>query len=341
MKYRHRFAARELFASDELLYASIARCAKRFCLQLEIPSMLFLAMISFQSGVSIAAEHRIEMTAEQIEDGLLAYRMVKHVVDKDDITSRYSKQATIPGPTIVLTEGDKVRLTIRNGITMQPDQQVSVHVHGVHYSILSDGSLKVINKVEDEGAYPENGGQFYTYLWDVAPGTAGTWPYHDHNFETHNGSEDRGLYGAVIVNPASGAVAASSGNTITSVAVSNIAKDFVVYVSDDAFWGMEIDSATKLQTPLGPNPPLTARGGDHVRFHLIAMGTYLNRFKLEGYQWVDPGTTRLIKFKDIGPLENHVFTIRALGSANYLNANFSRKLMGMKGNFVVTNGTSQ
>ena len=341
MTYRHRFAVGELFASDHLQYASIARSARRFCLGLATPSTLFLAMISFPSAESSAAEHRIEMTAEQIEDGLLAYRMIEHVVDKDNITSRYSKQATIPGPTIVLTEGDKVRLTIRNGITMEPDQQVSVHVHGVHYSILSDGSLKVINKVEDEGAYPENGGQFYTYLWNVAPGTAGTWPYHDHNFETHNGSEDRGLYGAVIVNPASGAVTASNGNTITSVALSNIAKDFVIYASDDAFWGMEIDGATKLQTPLGPNPLLAAKGGDNVRFHLIAMGTYLNRFKLEGYQWVDPGTTRLIKFKDIGPLENHVFTIKALSSANYLNANFSRKLMGMKGYFNVMNAGSQ
>jgi hypothetical protein len=71
------------------------------------------------------------------------------------------------------------------------------------------------------------------------------------------------------------------------------------------------------------------------------MGTYLNRFQLEGYQWVDPGTTRLISSKDIGPLENHAFTIKASGSANYMNANFSRKLMGMKGSFVVTNAASQ
>ena len=161
------------------------------------------------------------MTAEVINDGLLAYRMVEHTVDGVDITSRYSGEATVPGPTIVLTEGDKVVLTIRNGLTMRPDQQVSVHTHGVHYMILSDGTLKVINKVEDEGAYPV---AFYTYLWDVAAGTAGTWPYHDHNFLTHNGSEHRGLFGAHIVNPASGAVTASvEGNTHTDDRITSLA----------------------------------------------------------------------------------------------------------------------
>jgi FtsP/CotA-like multicopper oxidase with cupredoxin domain len=335
MKYQHSYAVGEYFASDHRKHSSIGRQFRRFCDELAISSA-FLLTAAFFSGQAIAADHRIEMTAEQNADGLLAYRMVEHKVDGANITSRYSPQPTIPGPTIVLAEGDTVRLTIRNGITMSPDQQVSVHVHGVHYKILSDGSLKIINKIDDEGAYPDHGGRFYTYFWDVAPGTAGTWPYHDHNFETHNGSEDRGLYGAVIVNPASGTVTASNGGSIASVPVNSIKKDYVLYVSDDAFWGMEIDGVSKKQSSLGPNPFLTANGGDNVRFHLIAMGTYLNRFQLAGYQWVDPGTSTLISEKNIGPLEKHVFTIKALGSAEYINANFSRKLMGMKGSFSVT-----
>lgn len=334
MKYQQSRATGKFFASDPGKHPSIEQQFRRFCTQLTIPSAFLLTAVFFL-GQAAAADHRIEMTAEQNADGLLAYRMVEHKVDGTDITSRYSPQPTIPGPTIVLAEGDTVRLTIRNGIAVSPSQQVSVHVHGVHYKILSDGSLKIINKIDDEGAYPDHGGRFYTYFWDVAPGTAGTWPYHDHNFETHNGSEDRGLYGAVIVNPASGAVTASNGGSIASVPVSSIKKDYVLYVSDDAFWGTEIDGVSKKQSPLGANPLLTANGGDNVRFHLLAMGTYLNRFQLSGYQWVDPGTTKMINEKNIGPLEKHVFTIKALGSSEYMNANFSRKLMGMKGSFNV------
>src|SRR5687768_8543398 len=231
MKYQHSDAVGDFFASDHLRYSPVAFSFDRFCRGLALPSALCLTILFLPVQESVAAEHRIEMAAEQLEDGVLAYRMVEHKVDKVNITSRYSKQATVPGPTIVLTEGDKVRLTIRNGITLSPDQQVSVHVHGVHYNILSDGSLKIINRIENEGAYPDQGGHFYTYIWDVAPGTAGSWPYHDHNFETHNGSEDRGLYGAVIVNPASGAVTASNGASIASVPITSIKKDYVLYLS--------------------------------------------------------------------------------------------------------------
>ena len=297
---------------------------------------LILAMLFWPLSQSNAAEHIIEMTAEKIAQGsgdsLLAYKMVSHTVGQINITSRYSSVATIPGPTIVLTEGDTVRLTIRNGINVT-DQQVSVHVHGVHYKILSDGTLASINKVRDEGAYPSD---FYTYLWTIAPGTAGTWPYHDHNFTTHNGAEVKGLFGAVIVNPASGMVIANSGSIITSVPVGSIKKDYVLYLGDDAFWGMGIDGSNKHQTSLGVNPLLAAHYGDNVRFHLIALGTYVSEFNLRGYRWVDPGTVNLIHTKAIGPLEKHVFTIKASQSTTYENTNFSRKLMGMKGNFHVT-----
>jgi FtsP/CotA-like multicopper oxidase with cupredoxin domain len=349
MNQQYSHAAAFFPISDPIQHSPILQQSEIGFIKPGMALILSLGLFFLSLPESIGAEsssnkkggdnHRIEMIAEEMETGLLAYRMVEHQVNGVNITSRYSAQATVPGPTIVLTEGDKVRLTIRNGVTVSPDQQISVHVHGVHYTILSDGTLKIINRIEDEGAYPDHGGRFYTYLWDVAPGTAGTWPYHDHNFETHNGSEDRGLFGAVIVNPASGSVAASNGDSISNVTIDSIKKDYVLYLADDAFWGMQIDGANKQQTPLGPNPMLTATGGENVRFHLIAMGTYLNRFQLDGYRWIDPGTTKLINAKDIGPLENHAFTIKALTSANYMNANFSRRLMGMGGSFNVTSGT--
>ena len=73
---------------------------------------------------------------------LLAYKMVEHKVDGADITDHYSAEATIPGPTLFLTEGDVVKISILNAIpgneTAVPgiSKQVSIHVHGVHYDIL-------------------------------------------------------------------------------------------------------------------------------------------------------------------------------------------------------------
>ena len=140
MKFRRSNAVGKFCASYNPGYTLIAPQIRRFCADLAVPSVLFLAAFFLPVGESISADHRIQMTAEVITNDLLAYRMVQHTVDGTDITSRYSTEATVPGPTIVVSEGDKVVITIRNGITMRPDQQVSIHTHGVHYKILSDGT---------------------------------------------------------------------------------------------------------------------------------------------------------------------------------------------------------
>jgi FtsP/CotA-like multicopper oxidase with cupredoxin domain len=277
--------------------------------------------------------HEITLVAEELDNGLLAYRMESHTVDDgsdtEDITDQYSTEATIPGPTIIIEEGDEVSLTIENGIG---SGIVSVHVHGVHYEITSDGTLEHINMIEDQGA--EASGSF-TYHWVAGPGTAGTWPYHDHTFGGINGAEHRGLFGTLIVNPASGEIPLDKNDVID---VEDLDKQFVLYVNDDAFWGMEIDKDGN-QLPLWTNPTLGAKTGDYVRFHLIALGTdTVHIFELENHKWLDPGTNNLISSKEIGPLENHAFTIEAKkGSSEYSDENTSNKLMGMEGVFEVTN----
>ncbi|MBX3615637.1 multicopper oxidase domain-containing protein [Nitrosomonas sp.] len=308
------------------------------CTQAAVGFALAMSISFIGIDKSYAAEHVINMTAEETADDgfgnkLLAYRMISHTVDGLDVTDRYSSDATIPGPIIELTEGDKVKLTLFNAIdsgypVSGVSKQVSVHVHGVHYKILSDGTLKVINRIQDEGAGegPENTFVSYEYEWDVAPGTAGTWAYHDHNYDNHNGSEHKGLFGAIIVNPAANPKPHNAFK---------YSKEYVLYLGDDAFWGVEIDSATKKQSKHGANPTLNAPKNTDVRFHLIALGTDLHQFTLNGYKWIDPGTPKLISQIAIGPLEKHVFYVRAKNSTQYVDNNFSNKLMGMKGNFIV------
>src|SRR5687767_14592445 len=153
--------------------------------------------------------HEIEMAAVELPDGHTAYKMLEYkIIDKDnqtkDITSRYSTLPTIPGPTLIMTEGDKARLTLVNEIGRGA---VSLHTHGVHYTITSDGSLKMSNKVSHQGATPNDS---YTYVWTAAEGTKGSWPWHDHTFGKGssgmniNGVETNGSFSTVIVNPANG-----------------------------------------------------------------------------------------------------------------------------------------
>ncbi|SDY93156.1 Multicopper oxidase [Nitrosomonas sp. Nm33] len=291
--------------------------------------MLFAISLLFLINSVLAGNlHRIGMFAEEMAGGYFAYRMMHYEIIGQDgsasnITSRYSNAATIPGPTIIITEGDEVEIELMYQIN--PDRenskhnQVSIHVHGVHYDKDSDGTLKYINLYKDESATPVVS---YIYRWHAALGTAGTWPYHDHNMDSHNGAEDRGLFGALIVNPA-------------SAAMNNIKKEFVLYIVDDAIVGMETNNTTGQHTPLWVNPTLTAERDSDVRFHVLALGTNFHQFQLNDYTWVDPGTVNQINTKAIGPLEKHVFVVNATHSSSYMDTAFSSVLLGMKGDFVV------
>jgi manganese oxidase len=317
----------------------ITKCPARTSSPIWSMILLALFLVFLGSSVSAGNFHRIVMHADELDGGLYAYRMEHHeITDKDGVTtnatSRYSNMATIPGPTIIITEGDVVEIELLH--KFDPDnpkqEHVSLHTHGVHYDLDSDGTLKYINLYKDESATPH---MSYTYTWVAALGTAGTWPYHDHNMNSHNGAEDKGLFGALIVNPASGTVPLNIDGQPAHTPLGNIQKEYVLYIGDDAFWGMEIDNATGQQTPLWVNPTLVAQRNSDVRFHLIALGTNFHQFELGSYSWVDPGTRKRINKKVIGPLEKHVFAIKATHSASYQDTAFSSKLLGMKGDFIV------
>ena len=285
--------------------------------------------------------HEIKMAAVELPDGHTAYKMLEYkVIDREnqtkDITSRYSDLPTIPGPTLIMTEGDKARLTLVNEIGRGA---VSLHTHGVHYTITSDGSLKMSNRVSDQGATPK---ESYTYVWTAAEGTRGSWPWHDHTFGKGpsgihmNGVETNGLFSTVIVNPANGKVDALVNGIPKEVNVEDIKKDFVLFITDDAFWGVEIDNTNnKKQIPLWVNPTLVASKNDLVRFHIQSVGTDFHHFVIDGYEWLKPGTHETTNLENIGPLENHVFTISANNNTSYYDKMPTHLLSGMKGKFQV------
>ena len=292
--------------------------------------------------------HEIKMAGVLLPDGHQAYKMLEYkIIDKqnnntEDITSRYSNLPTIPGPTLVMTEGDQARLTLVNEIGRG---QVSLHTHGAHYEITSDGTLKMTNKVRDQGATPQDP---YTYVWTAADGTRGSWPWHDHTFGKNpsginmNGVETNGLFSTVIINPADGKVTALVNGTAKEVDVQDIKKEFILFVTDDAFWGVEIDNTNnKKHTPLWVNPTLVASKNDLVRFHIQSVGTDFHHFVLDNYEWLKPGTNITTSLENIGPLENHVFTISADKSSSYYDKVPAHLLSGMKGKFeVVEDGST-
>jgi plastocyanin len=93
---------------------------------------------------------------------------------------------TIPGPTLRMSEGDRVRLVLKN----ESSGKHTIHVHGQSKSVLSDGVPYI-------GQKPVKKGETYTYEFTAK--NLGTSFYHCHVDGAHH--VDMGMYGAFIVEP--------------------------------------------------------------------------------------------------------------------------------------------
>lgn len=92
----------------------------------------------------------------------------------------------IPGPTIRVTEGDRVRIVLKN----DTDKEHTVHVHGQSKPVLSDGVPFIGQKGVKKGEM---------YAIEFIVKNIGTSWYHCHVDSAHH--VDMGMYGAFIVEP--------------------------------------------------------------------------------------------------------------------------------------------
>ena len=302
----------------------------------------------FTAEAANPVSHDISMEAVKMPDGMYAYRLAAYEIDGESVIDRFSTKPSIPGPTLVFTEGDTVTVQLTNSACKDdfvigdngPNENsyVGMHVHGVHYSIQDDASYQRMHMTGTTAESAATCGESVTYQWDVGAGTAGTWPYHDHTFSKNEvGAEDLGLFGTVIVNPASGMVGGfvnGETGTVDAIPVEEIEKEFVLWMvssevlGTSVFYGMEIDndinndgSATTddiKQTPLWTNPPLYASDGAKVRYHVIGIGDETHAFHLHGHRWVEAtgGAGDIIDVKEITPLQRHTFVIEASDNGN-------------------------
>jgi FtsP/CotA-like multicopper oxidase with cupredoxin domain len=99
---------------------------------------------------------------------------------------------TVPGPTIEVTVGDHVRITLHN----QLPKATAIHWHGLEVPSNQDGVPGM------GGMQPIQSGQTYTYDFTINNDDIGTHWYHSHydDIEQQGG----GLYGAFLVDPLPG-----------------------------------------------------------------------------------------------------------------------------------------
>ncbi len=321
-----------------------------FAFDFETTDIQSVSTIPFSAEALSTDTHNITMEAVAMPDDLYAYRMVSYNINGGDdlVGTQYSGKPSIPGPTIIMTEGDEANVTLLNSAcennfvdgpshpltplpTYSETSMLGIHVHGVHYDIHDDATYARTNMNEDSGALCDDS---IEYNWVAAPGTAGAWPYHDHTFSINEvGAEELGLFGTLIVNSENGKVnglVKPGDGDIVEVDLADVEKDFVLWMvssetlGKNIFYGNEIDYNTSdysgdsgiRETALWTNPNLITTEGKIYRFHVLGLGDDVHAFHLHGHRWTediheDTSAEDVIDVKEIAPLQRHTFVIQA------------------------------
>ena len=100
-------------------------------------------------------------------------------------TEVFAYNGSVPGPTLELTEGDRVIVHFHNNLP----EQTTVHWHGIHLPASQDGSP----------FDPVAAGGKRDYTFTIPKGSAGTYWYHPHLHHRTGYQIAKGLVGAIIV----------------------------------------------------------------------------------------------------------------------------------------------
>ena len=95
--------------------------------------------------------------------------------------ARPDDQNGIAGPLLRARVGDTLKIHFKNMDT-EFGRPHSMHFHGVHYRVESDGAF--IPGFSGRGANVKPG-RHYTYTLQAERDSVGIWPYHDHSPSMH------------------------------------------------------------------------------------------------------------------------------------------------------------
>jgi len=119
----------------------------------------------------------------------LRVSVVRWTILPNVVVGAYAYNESVPGPEIRITEGDRVRVRVKNDLP----EPTSIHWHGLEIDNAQDGAGGVTQE-------PIAAGASYIYEWTARP--AGTFFYHTH--VAADRQQPLGLTGALIVEPPGG-----------------------------------------------------------------------------------------------------------------------------------------
>jgi FtsP/CotA-like multicopper oxidase with cupredoxin domain len=130
--------------------------------------------------------------APRIENGIKVFDLETSVIRWQILptvsVNAYAFNGQVPGPTLRFRQGDRVRINVTNRLP----NSTTVHWHGLVLPNVMDGAANITQK-------PIQNGQIYRYEFTALQ--SGSYLYHSHDHVDRQ--QALGLYGALIIDPAS------------------------------------------------------------------------------------------------------------------------------------------
>jgi FtsP/CotA-like multicopper oxidase with cupredoxin domain len=203
------------------------------------------------------------------EDGVKVFELTTKAVrwpilDGTTITA-FTYNGTVPGPMIRVTEGDQVRIVVKNEL---PDA-TTVHWHGVEVPNAMDGVPGVTQA-------PIEPGESFTYEFVAKP--AGTFMYHSH-FEG-DVQVSAGLYAPFIIDPKEPEENPPAVDQTLMISESRL-RDGQTF-APMPMTGMEPNFFTINGKAFPATEEITVKKGERVRLRLIGIGQFIHPMHLHG-----------------------------------------------------------
>jgi FtsP/CotA-like multicopper oxidase with cupredoxin domain len=186
------------------------------------------------------------------------------ILDGTTVTA-FTYNGTVPGPMIRITEGDQVRIVVKNEL---PDP-TTIHWHGVEVPNAMDG---VPGVTQD----PIEPGETFTYEFTAKP--AGTFMYHSH-FEG-DVQVSAGLYAPFIIDPKQPEENPPDVDKILMMSES-LLRDGQTF-APMPMTGMEPNFFTINGKAFPATEEITVKRGERVRLRLIGIGQFIHPMHLHG-----------------------------------------------------------
>ena len=212
---------------------------------------------SFAQVPQLVLNDVLKPLTPKIEGGVKVFQMTIDEIDQpiDELkppVAALGFNGQWPGPTIKVTEGDKVRVTFTNNLK----ETTAVHFHGVEFEDFFQDGIPFVTQL------PIIPGGTHTYEFTAS--RAGSLMYHSH----HNATDQvgRGLLGPFLVAPK------------TPAANDKVDRDYT-WISNDSLGGFTINGHG-----FPAVVPVLAAKGETVRIRFMNEGIMMHPWHLHGYR---------------------------------------------------------